>query len=675
MRADGTACLTLGFRHEYQLDPVYGVCWTKNVAAVTPLMQPVANIKVTQTALVSLNHRIYLIGGYEKSVGPVAKIWYVDIDATGKMGPWKRAANDYAQNANNVKGIGITNHQAVAVGNRIYVAGGSLSIETAPGVFTVQKTVTEVYSTLVDPITGNLSPWVKEPSLIKAASYFGMVYASGALYAIGGRYCADSACTTMYPHQWVQKSEIRPDGRLSEWEAVTQAPQGNPPPNKGCECTDIPLCPPPPTDCCKYLDIGCCYSKNLNMGWMNLGVFSLGRTIGFMGGMFNHGVDAICFPFGDVYYAYLDDCNGIAAWMGRKTDTRKGRSNTSPQAYNGTFLSAGGNNGTSVPDVVHNPTGGDPGIKRDSSFGHDSTELRPNYEGLDVDATTGFQLPATSVDPAPAVMDRNRIYIMGIAEAGAESSNVYRSTLATTTCHVDSGIYLSKPFDLGGSVQLSNVTWSLSKYGSGTQDNPDDWAMVRYRLASEGGEWSCWTPRIPEAGNMPLAPGSYTYANHDAAGNPVPRSSPYWMPLNTSSFRYIQFEVSLYKDLNTYNVPNVFNFTIEYGPAPKDNPLTKCIEVYPVPATDSINLRFSVVPEGAEVKVRIFNVAGEPVASENWVVPAGGVIEKTVSTKGFANGAYIILMEGRGIHAGSGLMCGEEKSGKARAKFVIRRKK
>jgi len=667
-RPDGAGSLTLGHRYDYALDPVFGTLWTHDAAAVTPLMQPIQNVMVAGPAVVSLNHRIYVIGGNQNGVGPIAHVWYVNVNAAGNMGPWIQASYDYAQSAGATKGIAVTRHRAVAVGNRIYVAGGSLTIETSPGVFVTQQTVTDVYSTLVTQ-TGDISPWVKEPSLIKSAADFGMIFAAGAIYAIGGKYCANGGCTTTYPHQWVQKAEIMPNGRLSEWEAVERAPQGVPPPNNGCECASAN----PP---CSPTDLACCRQKNLDMGWLYIGAFSFGRTMGFMGGRFNESINPICSYFGHLYYAYLDDCNQIVAWNGLTDDIKKGRANTSPQAYNGTFISAGGYaNGFSVPDVIFNSGGGNPGITRDYSFGHDATEIRPNYAGLDAKgAGSTYEMPVSSVNPAPAVMVDNRIFVLGIQEADAPSNNVWRTTLAPTPNHVDSGHYLSRPFDMGGNMRLTNVTWSFEKHGAGTKANPDDWAMVRYRLAPDGGEWTCWTPRIPEAGNMPLTPGIHNYMNRHA-GQPVPRSSQYWMPLNESAFRYIQFEVSLYKDGATLNVPEFFNFAIEYEPAPANYAPAKWVEVYPIPTKDYITLRFVVVPEGAEIKAKVFNVAGEQVSGDSWVIPKGGTNEKTVSTKGFANGTYIVLVEARGTHGGQGLALGSQKSGKARAKFVIRGKK
>ena len=278
--------------------------------------------------------------------------------------------------------------------------------------------------------------------------------------------------------------------------------------------------------------------------------------------------------------------------------------------------------------------------------------------------------------PVPMVMVRNFIFAMGHKENGnVPTADVYRNALLSATTFVNSAYFISKPYDVNGNYQLTNVKWTFIKNGNGCVGKPDDWAMVRYRLADENMNWTAWTPRIPEAGNMPLTAGTYSYAYLNADGSKRTRSSLTWMALNTSTFRYIQFEVSLYKDSATPNRPEFTKFEIEYRVPPPVFTVEHKFEVFPVPAVDNVNMRFKVVSEGAEVKVTLFNVAGEPVADQNFVYASGGDKAVTMTVSGFANGTYIAVVRATSVDGGAGLISGNERVSKVTGKVVVRHKK
>ena len=684
----GPVSLTPGFLFEYDKDPfeaaiLSSLYWTKSstitrrtfTTVAAPAPTTVVGSDGIPPALVSVGNYIYLIGGCTGggiSKVTQSKVWYCEV-VGGVMQDWKLASWEFGQTLNDIAGVPIAQTKAVAVGNRIYVAGGSTMNCGNVAFLNGEPATPAVYSALVDPITHDVGPWVKEPSLLRTAVNHGLVYAAGALYTIGGREKKVSGLWAA--HRWVQKAEIKPDGHLSNWEALTPVSIGIPPwaggSNPYCECTNIdPLV-------CK--DLACCREANLNLGWESIGAYSVGRTIGFLGGAYTPlQMFGTCEVFQHGFYAYLDDNNRIIEWIGQTSDTKKGRPGTTPQIYNGTYITAGGgvlSGPGGVPDVIHNPLGGDYGIERDSSYGYDATEMRPNYEVLFVDANLSGKEFNVAGYPVPSVLVQNYIFVMGLG-GSAVSADVYRTTLKQSPRHVNSAYYISNPVDIGGNFQLKNVKWSFIKNGVGTIVNPDDWAMVRYRLADESMTWGAWTPRIPEAGNMPLAPGTYEYSYLKADGTKMPRSSKLWMPLNTSTFRYIQFEVSLYKDGATANLPEFTRFEISYQDPPAEYQIQKMIEAFPVPAVTELNLRFTIIPEGAEVKVRLFNVAGDPVAERNFVYGSGGDKLVNIPVSDFANGTYIAVVTADSIKDGQGgLLEGTERRAKGRIKVVVRHKK
>jgi hypothetical protein len=271
----------------------------------------------------------------------------------------------------------------------------------------------------------------------------------------------------------------------------------------------------------------------------------------------------------------------------------------------------------------------------------------------------------------PLVVHGEYIYGVGGNMLGSACNRVYRAMLRNTARYVEAGSYVSPAYDLGFTCSLTGVSWSFTKF-SDVRD--DDWAMVRYRAADEGGTWTCWTPRFPEEGSLPEAAGTYTYSN--PAETVRTRE-----PLIPGNIRYIQFEVSLYnKPANdftsaTLTVPRFDEFRIEYNPLVPPAPPRKAFELFPIPAKDTVNLRFQVIPEGGEVEVRIYNVAGNLVAKTNYVyVPEESPVKsESISVSRLAPGAYILVIEGRGATGGPGLAFKWDRYKKLTSKFVIRR--
>jgi len=177
---------------------------------------------------------------------------------------------------------------------------------------------------------------------------------------------------------------------------------------------------------------------------------------------------------------------------------------------------------------------------------------------------------------------------------------------------------------------------------------------------------------------MPTGPGVYEYASDKSSiffRQPMFQDTP---------FRYIQFEVSLYN--NPYNdnptptLPQFNEFRIEYEPVGGvTEGLKKPVEIWPIPARDILNIKFEVIAEGAEVTVRIYNVAAILVAKEGFQYPAGGVQvidgkkDEILKMVNYANGVYIFVIEGLSSSGGPGLIVDGEARKKVQGKFVVRR--
>ena len=389
----GLARLLPDYRYDYSADPLATApwFWTKSTPPIRKTFSSAALpgiTVVTEPALASSGNYIFLVGGCVGSGAAAvtsAKVWFCEVDSSGNMQDWQKATWEFGQTQNDPEGIPVISTRAVAINNRIYVAGGSTQNCGIAAFVNQEQATSAVYSApiVLDPATKkvlNVGPWVKEPSLLRTVASHGFVYAAGALFTIGGRENKKTPVQPIIgewaPHQWVQKAEIKPDGHLSNWMVVMQVPIGVPPYAGGvatyCECQ--------PVSWCIGTDLACCRNGNLGLGWEQVGSFSVGRTIGFIGGTFTKPpiLSSTCRYFIHGYYAYLDDNNNISEWVGLTADKGRGRPGVSPQVYNGSFISVGGETAGAVPDVIHNPTGGEFGIERDASYGYDATEFRLN---------------------------------------------------------------------------------------------------------------------------------------------------------------------------------------------------------------------------------------------------------------------------------------------------------
>ncbi len=655
--------LSLSHLAAYAQDPVEvgegtSDCWTNRRCATTRYP-----VEICFNALAECYNRIYSIGGkvdVGAAIPSLAEVWYVPVGATGYMGAWQEASWEYGQAQGMIEGIPIDHTAAIGVNGVIYVVGGWVGDGAS----------TDVYSTVVNPATGDIGPWRKEPSLMRTASSHGLVYAAGALYTLGGKL--ESKSFEWVPHQDVQKAEILPNGHLSQWQALKPLPQGKPPDkDPPCECESVP-------ECTDSEDIPCCMAANYNFGWVDTGYYSVGRTIGLVGGLLREFMPPLkCRHFPDGIYGYLNDCNEIRFWAGQKIlGYELGFAGSRVWLSNGAYIMPSGQkDDVQAGHLVHSPLGS-AGVERDAGYNADATELRPYYEKLFIEETScKFPYTASTV---PAIVVGDFIYSIGALEQfSTPRYDVYRGYLAPhSTIYVDAGYYVSAPLDLGGLVQLRNVKWGYTKTGNGAAGAPGDWVMVRYRLADDTGNWTCWTPRMPEDKNMPLNAAYHEYSARDSAGNTQNRASKYWMPLvDDKGYRYIQIEVSMYKDAGLGDTPAFDRFSVETAPWSPPPEMTEKLEVYPVPAKDEVRVRFRVVLEGAEVKIRVFNVAGDLVQEEARVYSAGGVKEETLSVSRYANGVYFVLVEGRSLRSGKGLEWNGDRLASAKAKLLVRRKK
>jgi len=678
--------LTLAQQSMYTADPseTTGLTfWSRNIANLRIL--PYA---VYGHAVVVVGDWVYAMGGCQKDTGgcgsagvsrTVASVWFHQIDAAGNiLGPWTLA--DYelgAQNAGAGLGVPMRNHRAVAVGNRIYVVGGATSNCGAAPYPGTQPATVSVYSALVDPATGQTGPWRVELPLSTNSEAHGLVYAGGALFALGGFDGTN-------PDQIAEKAEINPaNGALYgsgglHWDPALPVPPGNPP----ASCSLCSLCS---CGTCAPCTEGCCRALDVCLGWMWISPFAVMRTIGFVGGAYVPSVsESACRQFHGTYHGYLDDCNNIQDWTVR--DANLGLFGAGAIVYNGSLVQVGGGDGSALTQqALFNPIDpasgtGKQGIVRDFATG-DGSELYPG----DPDGT-GLVAPAAPFQFAvPAsfltgVMHHEWAYVVGGAMTNSSEpcNYVYRALMKSSTWWVDAGSFVSAPYDLGGTFQLTRVAWSYTKTGGKNLDgNPNDWAIVRYRTASPAGIWTCWSPRIPEESSMPVTPGYYVYAS-DAA------SVLYREPLITELCRYVQFEVSLYNDprddgasvaaLGTPTLPQFDEFRISYQPATAPKPVTCPLEVYPNPARDTVTIRYQVDPAGGEVTARIFNAAAHLADQESYTYLSGGIKEETIKVTAFAQGAYVIIVDALGHGGGPGLVCAStgELLKTAKSKFVVR---
>lgn len=645
-------------------------------------------------AAVRVGDLIYVIGGTEQVANSscatsgtprcVPFVRFARIEPSGRVGAWTRAHYAFGDTGpaqypfgppvTPQPGVAISNHKAVAVGNRIYVVGGRTSCPDATPPF--EDLLDDVWSTVVDPVTGQTGPWVEEIPLLQAGRNVGLVHAAGSLFAFGGAIENSGRPTTA-----VQRAEIAPDGRLyssnqKTWDgSILALTKGTP------ACSGGNLCNACTPQACSPCTNACVIAANECLGWTHLTAFTMMRTIAFLGAGYRHTMDSTpCSAFDGAVWGWLGDDNKPVSWqIGMGSVSAFGaQPYSTPVIGNGTLLSVGGYAGTStVRQALYPPLGVAKGMFRTGSA--DGAELRPalpKSNEMFPGQADPYQLPV-SVKGSPGIVLGDYAYLVG-GELGGSSPcrHIYRTRLASTTWWVDAGSWLSPPQDLGTTTRLMRVSWSMSKSGAGITD---DWVSFRYRVAGADGVWSVWSPRIPEENAMPAAPGYYTYASD------VPGNQPFFrMPVAPGIVRYVQFEVSLYNDNGGLSdggpaptLPRFDEFRLTYIPVPPDPPLKPgCpLEAYPNPAKDRLTVRFEVAPEGGEVRMRIVNAAAQLVAEENFSYVAGGVVSETVDLGGWAPGAYVILLDGVSRGGESALYCTgtDERFKRLKEKFVIRR--
>ncbi|MEK7768023.1 MAG: hypothetical protein AAB368_17465, partial [bacterium] len=203
--------------------------------------------------------------------------------------------------------------------------------------------------------------------------------------------------------------------------------------------------------------------------------------------------------------------------------------------------------------------------------------------------------------------------------------------------------------------------------------------------------WACdggWSPRIPDTGAMPKAPGTYTYDSSLAKNDSL------WLPVFTApaGYRYLQFEVSLYNngtnDAPAPTLPEFEEFRVEYEAVtvpPVETPAASFL-AFPSPLGGAngcrLTLQFTMTPAGGEAHARVYNAAGRQVAKGDWRYgPVAGsgmiVVKETIDACSFAPGAYMAVIDVLGADGRGGLVNVKSPGGaalrKATAKFVVRR--
>ena len=645
---------------------------------------------------------IYVIGGCQYETGgcgvpgskrTVASVYYKKVlraenCLTGidcfEAGDWVRAAYDLGQTAGATKGIPTREHVAVAVGNRIYVIGGATTDCGGADLPTALTAVPSVYSTAVDPVTGQIGPWVRENSLPLAVTGHTAVYSCGAIFVLGGLYPVGNY---KLARQDVQRADIGPDGHLGEWDlnSTKIVPASLPSACSMCGGSlpySCPACVACSNQCNPDPLVGdaCCIAMNACMGWTYFTAFSAMRTIGFLAGAFqDNPASNPCYSSKDAYYTCLDDCNRPVKW--ERILGTNAYFNSSNLVFAGALISAGGQSDATndMQNILYSWPNQN-GVDRSGVDGAELMPVSPTALKLADNKDVVNSLPVTATR-APLVTVGDFAYLVGGSMAGDDAcSYVYRAKLATATYYVDAGHYLSSPQDVYSQSEpsieyrLTRVSWSFTKTGDDSAlGMRDDWVCLRYRVAGAGGKWTCWSPRFPEAGSMPASPGAYSY---DSNAVLVAER----MPMFQDSFRYIQFEVSLYNNSSPASddpdptLPQFTELRIEYEPVIPPPSMSGCVRVYPNPARDWVKVRYEVASSGGEVAVKVFNVAGEMVRKNEYRYLSGGFKEEMLETKGMAAGAYVVLVDGLSGAGEDPIRCRGGAVKIATGKFVVRRR-
>lgn len=327
-------------------------------------------------------------------------------------------------------------------------------------------------------------------------------------------------------------------------------------------------------------------------------------------------------------------------------------------AVDGLAVAVGGNNIGSASNAVSWTTAGlefDPGTP-------DGTGLLPPVGGGTRQyATAAPQGFPHTVTGHQLLADGGVLYVPGGTIASGASNEIYAATLGVDPDFVNAASWLSAPIDLGTGSLLTRVAWTVGKAGGAH----DDWAVVRYRVADDGGAWSVWSPRVPVEGDVPAAPGALVYASDGPVAMRI--------PLFPQRVRWVQVMADFYNDPAQPGEPELDDVTIAAVPAPPPRPLQHALELYPVPAGDFLVVRLAVVPEGAEVRVRLFNAAAHLAAEDAFQFQDGGIKEVSVPVSRLARGGYVVRVEGLARGGGPGLFDGPRRTGSLRGKALIRR--
>jgi len=671
---DGDGYITL--QHKYYYQPS---SWSRNPWEVSQLPAGMAD-----HGAVVCNGYVYVIAGYARTAplglcgsssqtntSPI--VYIAPVTSTGFLGPWRSSSYEVGQEEGELSGLPIKRLGAVAAGGRIYVAGGDTT-GAVPPTAGATSAATVAYSCKPDLETGETGYWRPEPPLKFGVSMPALVHVRGALYSVGGLLANGYS-----PSQYVQRAQINPDGTLKadavgSWEALPRMPQGAPPMNT-CDAMCSGMCD---AGCVPCTD-GCCRLKAVDWGWMEHAAFSAMRTIGFVGASYRMFMTSQCHFFQGAMRGYVDDCGNVD-WQ---TVVNTGQIAVPAAAlaiYNGTLVAAGGRSPSvaAMDQVVYN-TAPNSGLVRD---GEDWSEIRPGSpDRRELSLAEGFSNPSFRLpfycQSSKMVAVNGIMYLLAGygSAAGAVCNQVWRSGLLEDATYVNAAHFVSKAYDLGytgggaTTFKLTKAWWSYTKTGYGSWK---DWCMFRYRVADTTGRWTCWSPRIPEPGSVPDGGGYYLY--HSDALPAYERE-----PLIPDTFRYVQFEVSLYTADGEFGlgaaVPKFDEFGIEYVSVVPERELRPPVELYPVPAGDSVTLRYEVVADGAEVACQVFNSAGHMVAVEKFYYQLGGVKKETIDTSRYANGAYVMVVKSCATGGGRGLLNGKDLVDKVKVRFIIRRKK
>lgn len=146
---------------------------------------------------------VYILGGMNSSFQNTRDVVYGIINEDGNISSW---------NSTQQLPFGLALGNSITINNKVYFAGGSTNR------FEYSSARDEIYFATIDTTTGILDQWTIAGRLPEPMIGFGMVEINGYIYIVGGKNQTNQILNT------VQRAIVNSDGRIGEWEIMSQLP-------------------------------------------------------------------------------------------------------------------------------------------------------------------------------------------------------------------------------------------------------------------------------------------------------------------------------------------------------------------------------------------------------------------------------------------------------------------